>query len=104
MGTTVSVSINYPDPGNVSGNGAFDTYGTYTITPTMSVTITSWINIAATGAFVANGTETTPPTGQDWEFKYSGLTCGVPYVLTVQVQGADGSIAASQINITCTSP
>jgi hypothetical protein len=70
----------------------------------MTVNMSGWITDANTGAFVANGTAGTPPAGQNWDFKFSGLNVNVAYVLNIKASAADGTVTTAQENFTCTSP
>jgi hypothetical protein len=92
--------ITIPTAGDVDGNGLFTSYGNYTISPGMGVTVTAWISDAGTGTVVANGTTATPPPGYNWSFKFSGLDLGVEYDENVEVTAADGTVNTVSVEIT----
>jgi hypothetical protein len=102
--TTVSVEIDRPaSAGNVSGGGAFVSWGRYSVNPSMSVTVSGWIADSG-GAIVTYGTTSFPPSGENWSYKFSGLNINVPYVENIQVTAADGTIGSATLDITCVSP
>jgi hypothetical protein len=102
--TTLSITITYPSGGNVSGDGTFESYGTYSVSPTMSVAMSAWISNPNTGATIATGTAQNPPANCNWCFKFD--SCPINETLTENVQGiaADGTTTTEQLDITCTSP
>ena len=102
--TTLVIDITTPTGGNVSGGGTFESWGNYSVSPTMGVTVTAWISNPNTGETIVTGEAAIPPGVANWAFKFTDCPINVGLVENVKGVAADGTTTTEQVDITCTYP